>query len=92
MEMSGQLRALAALPPEKEPLVPIGWEAGWTPELDVVVNRKIPSLRQESNPRIPIIQPIAQRYTDLVPRITVLHSVESEFVPVLNILHNIVLQ
>jgi hypothetical protein len=32
--------------------------------LDAVVKRKIPSLRRESNPRIPIIQPVAQRYTD----------------------------
>jgi hypothetical protein len=32
--------------------------------LDVVVKRKIPSLRRESNPRTPIIQPLAQSYTD----------------------------
>jgi hypothetical protein len=32
--------------------------------LDAVVKRKIPSLRRESNPRPPILQPIAQRYTD----------------------------
>jgi hypothetical protein len=32
--------------------------------LDAVVKRKIPSLRRESNPRTPIIQPVAQRYTD----------------------------
>jgi hypothetical protein len=32
MELSGQLLAPAALSPEKEPLVPIGWEAGWAPE------------------------------------------------------------
>jgi hypothetical protein len=30
--MSGQLHALAALPPRKEPLIPIGLEVGWTPE------------------------------------------------------------
>jgi hypothetical protein len=28
MEVSCQLHAPAALPPGKEPLVPIGWEAG----------------------------------------------------------------
>jgi hypothetical protein len=28
MEVSGQLHAPAALPPGKESLVPIGWEAG----------------------------------------------------------------
>jgi hypothetical protein len=32
--------------------------------LDTVVKRKIPSLRRESNPRTPIIQTVAQRYTD----------------------------
>jgi hypothetical protein len=31
MEVSGQLHAPAALPPEKEPLVHIGEEAGWAP-------------------------------------------------------------
>jgi hypothetical protein len=30
--MSGQLHDPAALPPEKEPLVPIVQEAGWAPE------------------------------------------------------------
>jgi hypothetical protein len=29
---SGQLHAAVALPPGKEPLVPIGYEAGWAPE------------------------------------------------------------
>jgi hypothetical protein len=32
--------------------------------LDTVVKRKIPSPRQESNPRTPIVQPVAQFYTD----------------------------
>jgi hypothetical protein len=32
MEVSGQLHAPATLSPGKEPLVPIGWEAGWAPE------------------------------------------------------------
>jgi hypothetical protein len=30
--VSGQLHAPAALPPGKEPLVPIGEEAEWAPE------------------------------------------------------------
>jgi hypothetical protein len=30
--------------------------------LDAVVKRKISSLRRESNPRTPIVQPVAQRY------------------------------
>jgi hypothetical protein len=32
MEVIGQLHAPAVLPPAKEPLVPIGQEAGWAPE------------------------------------------------------------
>jgi hypothetical protein len=32
--------------------------------MDVLVKRKIPSPRRESNPRTQIVQPIAQRYTD----------------------------
>jgi hypothetical protein len=32
--------------------------------LDAVVKRKILSLHRESNLRTPIVQPIAQRYTD----------------------------
>jgi hypothetical protein len=28
----GQLYAAAALPPEKEPPIPVGWEVGWAPE------------------------------------------------------------
>jgi len=32
MEVSGQLHAPAALPPGKEPMVPIGWGARWAPE------------------------------------------------------------
>jgi hypothetical protein len=32
--------------------------------LDAVVKRKIPSPRWEANPRTPLVQPEAQRYTD----------------------------
>jgi hypothetical protein len=32
--------------------------------LDAVVKRKIPSPRRESYLRIPIVQPLPQRYTD----------------------------
>jgi hypothetical protein len=32
--------------------------------LDTVVKRNIPSSRRESNPRTPIVHPVAQRYTD----------------------------
>jgi hypothetical protein len=43
------------------------WIGGWVGTravLDAAVKRKIPSPRRESNPRTPIAQPVAQRYTD----------------------------
>jgi hypothetical protein len=43
------------------------WIGSWVRPravLDAVVKRKIPSPRRESNPRTPIIQPVAQCYTD----------------------------
>jgi hypothetical protein len=43
------------------------WIGGWVGPrtvLDAVVKRKIPSPRRESNPRTPIVQPLAQPYTD----------------------------
>jgi hypothetical protein len=43
------------------------WIGGWLGPravLDAVVKRKIPNPRRESNPRTPIVQPVAQRYTD----------------------------
>jgi hypothetical protein len=43
----------------------VHWIGGWVgPKavLYALVKRKIPSPRRESNPRTPIIQPIAQRY------------------------------
>jgi hypothetical protein len=45
----------------------IHWIGGWVGPravLDAVVKRKTPSPRQLSNPRTPIVQPVAQRYTD----------------------------
>jgi hypothetical protein len=33
--------------------------------LDAVVKSNIPSLHRESNPRTALVQPIAQRYTDI---------------------------
>jgi hypothetical protein len=32
--------------------------------LDMVMKRKIPNPRWESNPRTPIVQPVSQSYTD----------------------------
>jgi hypothetical protein len=43
------------------------WIGGWVGPravLDAVVKRKIPSLRRESKPRTPIVQPVAQCYTN----------------------------
>jgi hypothetical protein len=45
----------------------IHWIGGWVGPravLNVVVKIKIPSPRRESNSRTPIVQPVAQRYTD----------------------------
>jgi hypothetical protein len=63
MEMSGQLHSPAALPPGKEPLIPIRLEVGKgsIAGLDAVVKRKIPSPCRDSNH--PIIHPVAQRCT-----------------------------
>jgi hypothetical protein len=66
MEVSGQLHAPAALPPGKEP-PGTHWKGGWVGPravLDAVVKRKIPSPRRVSNLRTPIVQSVAQRYTD----------------------------
>jgi hypothetical protein len=45
------------------------WIGGWVGPravLDAVVKRKLPSPRLELNPRTPIDQPVAQRYTDRI--------------------------
>jgi hypothetical protein len=66
MEVSGQLHVLATLAPGKGPLVLIGQEAGWAPELvwTLLWREKFPASPQELNPWTPIIQPVAQHYTD----------------------------
>jgi hypothetical protein len=53
MEVSGQLHASTALPPGREPLVPIGKEAGWAPELVWA------QWRWDSNPRSSSLSPSA---------------------------------
>jgi hypothetical protein len=58
MYVSGQLHALAALLPEKEP-PRIRGSVGPRAVLYAVVKRKIPSLLRETNPRTPIVQPVA---------------------------------
>jgi hypothetical protein len=43
------------------------WIGGWVGPravLDAVVKKKIPIPSRESSPRTPIVQPVAQRYTD----------------------------
>jgi hypothetical protein len=63
MEVSAQLHAPAALPHGKSPWYPLDSRLdGPQSVLDAVVN--IPSPRRKSNPRTPIFQPVAQRYTD----------------------------
>jgi len=65
MEVSGQLHAPPLYPRGKCPGT--HWIGGWVGHravLDAVVQR-IPSPRRESNPRTPIVQPVAQSYTDL---------------------------
>jgi hypothetical protein len=62
MEVSDQLHAPATLPPEKESLVPTGQETEWVPE--PWWREKFPAPHRESNPRTPLVQPVAQRYTD----------------------------
>jgi hypothetical protein len=64
-----------------------GW-VGPRAVLDTMVKRKIPSPRRESNPRTPIVQPVAQRYTDWA--ITALGTVydNGKVVPVLNEVQN----
>jgi hypothetical protein len=63
--VSGQIHALAALSPGKQPLVPIVQEAGWAPEPVWTTWRSEnswPYLDSNSDP--PVIQPIASCYTD----------------------------
>jgi hypothetical protein len=63
--VSVQLHAPAALPPRKEPLVPIGQEVGWTPEPVWTTWRRENSWPyQNSNSDPSADQPVASRYTD----------------------------
>jgi hypothetical protein len=61
MELSGRLHA----PRERAPDTRwIGGCAGPRAVLDAAMKIKIPSPRRESIPRTPIVQSVAQRYTD----------------------------
>jgi hypothetical protein len=59
MEVSGQRHASAALPPEKEPAIPIGYEAGWAAEQVLTLWSKVCWPCREFNSSRP-----ARRYTD----------------------------
>jgi hypothetical protein len=67
MEVSSQLHAPAALPPQgKSPWYPLdrGW-VGPRAVPDAVVKRKIPSPRRQSKPRNPIVQLVKLLLTTL---------------------------
>jgi hypothetical protein len=82
MEVSGQLHTRPLYPRERKPST--HWIGGWVgfrAVLDVVVKRIIHSPRRESNPRTPVIQPVAQRYTDrAISHILYLHRTISNTV------------
>jgi hypothetical protein len=65
MEVSGQLHDPAALPPGKSPWYPRDRRLGG-PHCHSGRGgiEKIPNPYRESNPRTPIVQPVAQHYTD----------------------------
>jgi hypothetical protein len=68
MEVIGQFHAPGRFTP-RERAPGTHWIRSWvgpSAVLDAVMKRKISGFRRESNPRTPIIQPIAQRYTDWV--------------------------
>jgi hypothetical protein len=65
MEVTGQLHAVAALPQGKSPRYLYDKrQGGPRAGLETVSKRKILSPRREWNPDHPIIQPVAQPYTD----------------------------
>jgi hypothetical protein len=65
LEMCGQLHAMAALPPGKEPPVHIEEEVEWTPEPVWMRSRSENSWPyQDLNSNPSVIQPIASCYTD----------------------------
>jgi hypothetical protein len=65
LEVSRQLHAKAALPPEKDLPVPIGQEAGWAPEpVWTTWRRENFWPYRDSNSDPLVSQPVAIRYTD----------------------------
>jgi hypothetical protein len=72
MKVNGQLHALSALHPGKEPPVLTGKEAGWDTELVWTTWKRENSLPyRDSNFDPSVVQPVASRYTDCAnPAIT----------------------
>jgi hypothetical protein len=62
MEPSGQLQAPAALPPDKLPPLPIGYDDGWAPELVWTLWRKDKISHARNQTRA--VQPVARHYID----------------------------
>jgi hypothetical protein len=61
--VSGQLHALAALPPREEPPVRIGEEAVWVPEpVWTMWRREYPWLYRDSNSDRSLVQPVFRIY------------------------------
>jgi hypothetical protein len=70
VKVSGQLHAPAALPPRKEPPVPIGEEVGWTSEPVWMIWRRENSWNyRDSNSDPLVVQSVASRYTDELSRL-----------------------
>jgi hypothetical protein len=67
MDMSGQLHASAALLPEKEPLVPVGYDAACAPE-PVWTRWWREKFQAPTGTRTSNHQPLAQRYTTELSR------------------------
>jgi hypothetical protein len=75
MEVSGQLHVPDALLPGKEPLVPIWQEVGWASEPvwcggEEKNSQPLPGLEP------PIIQPVAQRFTNELSRLPTIVIIE----------------
>jgi hypothetical protein len=65
MDMSGRLHVPAALPPGKQPPLPLHRRLGGPQSRSGHGGEeKIPNPRRESEPRTPIVHPVASRYTD----------------------------
>jgi hypothetical protein len=68
MALSGQLHAPGALPPGKQPLVPIGSQAGWVSEPVCTLWRTEKTVASARN-RTLAIQPVVHRYTTEVTQL-----------------------